>query len=145
MQRKYIVWANIFLYFWIAITLAVAIIDLALGILFGLDYDRIMARSYVEPLLTVGAVDSPPFLLAAAQAGVGMLFTIVLRGYIIWIINVALAIYFFTQTLEISDYNRLTTKPLASANNGGASNRGFVDEPSSRAQQQHPIEAYGNK
>lgn len=88
-------------------------------------------------MLTTIAVESPPFLLAAAQAGVGMLFTIVLRGYIIWIINVALSIYFFTQTLEISDFNRLSAKQPT----GGVSNRAFTDE----SRTQHPIEAYGNK
>lgn len=45
-RREYIIWANIFLYFWIAITLAVSIIDLALGILFGLDYDQIMVNKH---------------------------------------------------------------------------------------------------
>lgn len=64
-----------------------------------------------------------------------MLFTIILRGYLLWILNVVLAVYFFTQTLRISDYNRLAPKPV------GVSNPGYVDD----ARRNHPIEAYGSK
>lgn len=161
-KNKYIAWVNIFLYFWIAITLAVSVIDLALGILFGVDYDRVMVcissdtkhnycfkfnlcsiqRSQipgfaapVDPPVGEPIGVSPTFLLLAAQSGIGMLFSIVLRGYLLWILNVVLAIYFFTQTLRISDYNRLTPKTV------GVSNPGYVDD----ARRNHPIEAYGSK
>lgn len=33
--------------------------------------------------------------------------SIALRGYTIWLINLILCIYFFTQTFKISDYNRI--------------------------------------
>lgn len=52
-KNKYIQWVNIFLYFWIAITLAVSVIDLALGILFGVDYDRVMVSFSINSLLEI--------------------------------------------------------------------------------------------
>lgn len=33
--------------------------------------------------------------------------SVALRGYTIWLINIVLCIYFFTQTFKISDYNRI--------------------------------------
>lgn len=47
-KRKYLQYVNIFLYFWIGITLAISVIDLALGILFGLDYDRVMVMQILQ-------------------------------------------------------------------------------------------------
>lgn len=41
------------------------------------------------------------------------------RGFLLWIVNVALVCYFFTQTLEITDYNR------AVASGAGMDNFGY--------------------
>lgn len=37
---------------------------------------------------------------------------ITFRGYTIWVINVVLCIYFFTQTFKITDYNRIKVSNL---------------------------------
>lgn len=49
---------------------------------------------------TTGAV------ILAAQASAGVMMGVAFRGFLLWIINVALVCYFFTKTLEITDYNR---------------------------------------
>lgn len=41
------------------------------------------------------------------------------RGFLLWIVNVALVCYFFTQTLEITDYNRSQEGPSAGMDNFG--------------------------
>lgn len=46
------------------------------------------------------------YLLIAAKTASGIMMSITLRGYTIWLINLLLCIYFFTQTFKISDYNR---------------------------------------
>lgn len=32
---------------------------------------------------------------------------VIFRGYTVWVMNVVLCIYFFTQTFKITDYNRI--------------------------------------
>lgn len=46
------------------------------------------------------------YLIIAAKTASGIMMSITLRGYTIWLINLVLCIYFFTQTFKISDYNR---------------------------------------
>lgn len=46
------------------------------------------------------------YILIAAKTASGIMMSITLRGYTIWLINLVLCIYFFTQTFKISDYNR---------------------------------------
>lgn len=41
------------------------------------------------------------------------------RGFLLWLINVALVFYFFTKTLQITDYNR------AQESAGGRENFGY--------------------
>lgn len=43
-QPQYIKYANIFLFIWMALTALISILDLTVGILFGLDYGTFMVR-----------------------------------------------------------------------------------------------------
>lgn len=58
-------------------------------------------------------------VLLAAQAAAGIMMGVAFRGFLLWIINVALVCYFFTKTLEITDYNR------AQASGPGMDNFGY--------------------
>lgn len=49
----------------------------------------------------------PQYLIVAAKTAAGIMMSVALRGYTIWLINIVLCIYFFTQTFKISDYNRI--------------------------------------
>lgn len=58
-------------------------------------------------------------VLLGAQASAGVMMGVAFRGFLLWIVNVALVCYFFTQTLVITDYNR------AQENAGGMENFGY--------------------
>lgn len=59
-------------------------------------------------------------ILITAQNTSGMLASIALRGYLLWIINLSMALYLFTQTFRVSDYNR-----MGGVNQTGYQNNGF--------------------
>lgn len=54
-----------------------------------------------------------------AQASAGIMMGVAFRGFLLWLINVALVFYFFTKTLQITDYNR------AQESSGGRENFGY--------------------
>lgn len=49
--HRFIKIANIFLYIWITITVALSLMDLAFGILFALDYNDLMVMLFVRLFL----------------------------------------------------------------------------------------------
>lgn len=59
------------------------------------------------PLDEISTGEHPQFVLLPAKSSALILMSVAFRGYVLWLINVGLCIYFFTQTLKISDYNRL--------------------------------------
>ncbi|XP_055708426.1 uncharacterized protein LOC129804821 [Phlebotomus papatasi] len=131
-KEEYIRYANIFLYIWIFITLAISIVDMALGILFGLDYGVIMDEAHSVGL--AGATINHAILLAA-QASAGVLMGVAFRGFLLWLINIFLALYLFTHTFKISDHNRMKS---------GVDNVTFASEPHSlNRTTEKPIDAYG--
>lgn len=91
---------NTILLIWVLITLAISAMDLGLGVLFGLDYGEILAVArtalYFDDSPEVASV-----LLAGMTSSISMMI-IALRGFVLWIINVALLSYFFVQTFIIS-------------------------------------------
>ncbi|KAG5677711.1 hypothetical protein PVAND_007443 [Polypedilum vanderplanki] len=132
-------YANVFLYIWCLITFVIAMIDLVLFILFVIDYETILSHSYSESLNFAVSTSS---ILLSAQNVSGIMFSVALRGYILWLINLILSLYLFTQTFKIYDYNKLEA---SGANvSGGQVNQGFKSEEI----QQHsvfrnePIKAY---
>lgn len=103
-KKSNIRYLNVFLYLWIFITFVISMVDLALFILFILDYDTIMQRSYGVDLNYATSTYS---ILVTAQNTAGMLASLALRGYLLWFINLLLTIYLFTQTFRVSDFNRM--------------------------------------
>ena len=103
-KKANIRFVNVFLYVWITLTLAITMMDLALFILFTLDYDTVLKHSLTISLNFAAITQA---VLITAQNASGMMMSIALRGYILWIINFCLAIYLFTQTFKISDHNRM--------------------------------------
>ena len=101
-------------------------IDLVLFILFALDYDTIFSHSFGIPL---DFADSTNAVLITAQNTAGMLMSVALRGYVLWLINLALAVYLFTQTFKIYDYNKLSEQRgivTGSTSTVGQVNNAFV-------------------
>lgn len=55
-----------------------------------------------------------------------MMMSVALRGYVLWLINLSLAVYLFTQTFKIYDYNKLSEHMAITPTNAGQVNIGFV-------------------
>lgn len=113
-------------------------VDLALFILFIIDYNTIMQFSYNVNLNWVAATRS---VLVTAQNTSGMLASIALRGYFLWFINLGLSVFLFTQTFRVSDYNR-----MSEVNKAGQVNNGFRKEETDghSMYNNQPIRAYDN-
>lgn len=84
-----------------------------------------------------GNTAQPYYLIISAKTAAGIMMSIALRGYTIWLMNIVLCIYFFTQTFKISDYNRIKaaiTNPM------------FVSpDVTMRKKTTHPNGSYGEK
>ncbi|XP_052860997.1 uncharacterized protein LOC128268040 [Anopheles cruzii] len=132
-RQKYVRYINIFLYIWIVITLIISVLDLALGILFAIDYDTLVRALFAYPL-GLNPITGGQVVLATAVHVAGIMMVMAFRGWIFWIVNVSLAIFMFTQTFKIYDYNQMRRK------NSGATNGGFV--PEREGPRRTPIDAY---
>ncbi|XP_058465321.1 uncharacterized protein LOC131438933 [Malaya genurostris] len=129
-RKKFVRYINIFLYIWITFTIVISILDLALGIQFAVDYDTIVHALFLRPYPGVTPADQT-LIMAVTVSGIMMVMAF--RGWIFWIVNVALAIYMFTQTIVIYDYNKLRRK-------NGTANGAFVGDDGGL--RRAPIEAY---
>lgn len=101
-------------------------IDLVLFILFALDYDTIFSHSFG---ISLDFAIPSNVVLITAQNSAGMMMSVALRGYVLWLINLALAVYLFTQTFKIYDYNKLSEQRgivTGSSRSGGQVNNAFV-------------------
>nr|XP_019527423.2 uncharacterized protein LOC109399435 [Aedes albopictus] len=129
-RKKYVKYINIFLYIWIAFTVTISILDLALGIQFAVDYDTIINALFLRQYPAPTPADE---VLVTAATASGIMLVMAFRGFIIWIINVALVVYMFTQTFTIYDYNQFRRK-------SGTTNAAFVGD--NGGQRRAPIDAY---
>lgn len=128
---------NVILYSWIFITFVICIIDLLLFIYFIIDYYNIMQESYNVSLNFAVSTSS---ILLSAQNTSGMLASLALRGYLLWLINLTLVIYFFTQTFKVYDYNK-----TSGISKSGQMNKGFKSDNELRGHSifnNQPIHAY---
>lgn len=132
---RFIDYLNTFLYIWIFLTIVISLLDLVLGCILGSDYGEIMHRAAnVAFNIDTTLVD---LVLLTAQSVAGTLMSISFRGYVLWIINVGLAIYFFKETFSIYEYNKM--KGLT-----GMTNIGFTENLHS-IHKAKPIDAYAYK
>lgn len=88
--------------------------------MFILDYDTIMTNSFG---VSLDAIPSTMSILITAQNTAGMMASLALRGYILWIVNLAFAIFLFTQTFKVYDYNQ-----THGIRNQGQVNKGFKND-----------------
>lgn len=89
---------NVILYLWVFVTLSVSAMDLALGVIFGIDYGRFAAEANKQDF----AVNSDMSIFISAQFVSISMMVIAFKGFILWIVNIALVCYFFTETFLIS-------------------------------------------
>lgn len=119
-KKSNLKYSNIFIYSWVFITITISVIDLVLFILFVIDYDTIFTHSFDVELEFSQPSSS---ILITAQNSAGMMMSVALRGYVLWLINIALAVYLFTQTFKIYDYVKLSANDRLPT--GGQVNQAF--------------------
>lgn len=92
-------------------------VDLVLFVLFIIDYNTILQHSFNFSLNFGTSVHS---ILIVAQNTAGMMASVALRGYLLWLINLVLTVYLFTQTFRVYDYNRMKeiSRPAGQVNIG---------------------------
>lgn len=117
-------------------------IDLVLFIFFIIDYDTIMQTSFEN---TLNFVPSTLSVLITAQNTAGTMASLSLRGYLLWLINLALTIFLFTQTFKVYDYNKL--KNVQADHQKGHVNNGFKNDELQGHSifKNQPINAYENQ
>lgn len=119
-------------------------VDLVLFVLFITDYNTILQHSYNYSLNFGTSVHS---ILIVAQNTSALLASLALRGYLLWLINLILTVYLFTQTFRVYDYNRMKSisKPE------GQVNIGFKTDDEMKAHSAHsmltnqPIDAFDTR
>lgn len=89
---------NVILYLWVLVTLSISAMDLALGVIFGIDYNRFSTQAdkqgfMVNPAMTI--------FISAQVVSMSMM-VIAFKGFILWIINIAFVCYLFTETFLIN-------------------------------------------
>ena len=93
---------------------------------------------------TLNFVPSTFSILITAQNTSGMMASLSLRGYLLWLINLTLSIFLFTQTFKVYDYNKLKDVQVQ---RGGFVNNGFNNDELQTHSifKNQPINAYENQ
>lgn len=89
---------NVILYLWVFVTLTVSAMDLALGVIFGIDYGRYAAEAGIQKFLTNPSLS----IFVSAQIVSMSMMIIAFKGFILWIINIGFVCYLFTETFLIN-------------------------------------------
>lgn len=75
-----------------------------LFVLFILDYIDVMQLSYQREL---DFAASNLAVLITAQNTAGIMASVALRGYLLWLINIFLVVFLFGKTFYVYDYNKI--------------------------------------
>lgn len=83
------------LWSWILITFGICGMDLALGVIFGIDYGRFNRQAYMYNLSNIyeGPVDAAAAQLLAGMVVSMAMIIISLKGFVLWIANVGFLLY----------------------------------------------------
>lgn len=93
---------------WILVTFCVCAMDLALGIIFGIDYGRFSRKAYNYNLSSIysGTINADAAQLLAGKVVSMSMLIISLKGFVLWIINVNFLVYLAMRAILIGqDYN----------------------------------------
>ncbi|XP_055845651.1 uncharacterized protein LOC129911763 [Episyrphus balteatus] len=92
---------------WSSVTLITCVMDLALGVMFGIDFSRYQWKSYQYSLASSQAGPVNPDLnlvqLVSAEYSAIFMMVISLKGFVLWLINFGLMIYVFIGALVARD------------------------------------------
>uniref|UniRef100_A0A1L8EIL9 Uncharacterized protein n=2 Tax=Haematobia irritans TaxID=7368 RepID=A0A1L8EIL9_HAEIR len=92
---------------WVILTFCICAMDLSLGVIFGIDYGRFKSEAADFNLSTVYSGDIEPQaaqILAAMVVSISMMI-ISFKGFVLWLINIVLAIYLLVKAVFIINDN----------------------------------------
>lgn len=92
---------------WVFFAFTIWAQDLALGVIFGIDYGRFQDKAYNANYTSanVGAVTANNAQLLAGGVAAISLMIIAFKGFVLWIINVGLTVYLVVRALSITSDN----------------------------------------
>uniref|UniRef100_A0A0A1WMC5 Uncharacterized protein n=1 Tax=Zeugodacus cucurbitae TaxID=28588 RepID=A0A0A1WMC5_ZEUCU len=101
------------IYSWIVTILCINLMDLALGIIFGIDYGNFNSAAYNYNLssMNAGAIEPQAAQLVAGGVAAISLMIISFKGFVLWLINVGLMCYLLKLVIEIA-YDKDTNDTL---------------------------------
>lgn len=107
MRKDNIKYTSAAIYSWIVAIACINLMDLGLGIIFGLDFDKFnrAAYSYNLSSMNAGEIDPQAAQLVAGGVAAISLMIISFKGVILWLINVGLMCYLLKLVIEIA-YDR---------------------------------------
>lgn len=134
---------NVFIFIWAFITFAICMVDMVLFILFIIDYETVITRSFN---VSLNFSPTTNVVLLSAQNTAGMMASMAAKGYILWIFNLCATVYLFTQTFKVYDYNRTRLRTTENVNKGQVNNAYTNDEFQGHSIfKNQPIQAFDNQ
>ena len=130
---------NVFIFNWSIITFAVCMVDMVLFILFIIDYETIMTRSFN---VSLNFSPTTNVVLLSAQNTAGMMASLAAKGYLLWIVNLCMTVYLFTQTFKVYDYNKTKMRATEGQVNNAYTNEEFQGHSIFKNQ---PIQAFDSQ
>ncbi|ALC44194.1 CG12974 [Drosophila busckii] len=91
------------IYAWVCFMAIVCAMDVAAGVIFGIDYDRFHAKALTMNANSINVGEINPNgaqLLAAGVAALSMMI-ISLKGFVLWLMNFGLLVYLLARALQI--------------------------------------------
>ncbi|XP_063700915.1 uncharacterized protein LOC134831182 [Culicoides brevitarsis] len=107
--------ANFFIYFWIFNTLIVSIADVVVGIFMSRDYFNLSNK--IEDLTFEYETAEKITVLLTARTVSWLMIAISFRGFVLWLINVSLALYMIRHVFAIQHHNQVRS---------GFDNHGYI-------------------
>lgn len=83
-----------------SLTVVLCAMDLAFGIIFGIDYDAIRNKAYAEPI----DANPPNLILIAAQTASMVMMIVALKGFVLWLLNFGLALLLAWHAKSVATY-----------------------------------------
>lgn len=98
------------LWTWIFVTFCINGMDLALGIIFGIDYGRFQQKAYHFNLdsMYAGAINPDAAQLLAGMVASMSMMILSFKGFVLWVINVSFMFYLIVRALFIANDNNGT-------------------------------------
>lgn len=109
-RKQFISYLHFAIYGFVTLTIMFSVLDLVVGILFGRDYDKLKSRAKATDYETGSTATIASVILSYAQTNAGIMMTVAFRGFLLWVINVAVACYLFFESFSVYKFNRTKVK-----------------------------------